>query len=269
VSIHPSASVDPSALVHTEAEIGAFAVVGPLVKVGRGAVIRSHAHVWGDTEIGDETHIFPFAAVGEIPQDLKFQAERTRVVIGARNQIREHVTIHCGTRAGGGVTRIGDDNLLMVGTHVGHDSQIGSQTVLANHVELAGHVTIGDCARVQAGAAIQQFLRVGESTFVAARAGVMQDLAPFTWCYGHPARVLKLNRIGLERRGLSAEDIFPIERAFRMVFRSQLRPRDAFDKARANWPESAEVERFISFLEKSDRGFARLRKASGPPDEAA
>lgn len=259
MKIHSTAQVDPAAEVDDEVEIGAYATVGPGVRLARGVTLRAHAHVTGATSIGPETEIFPFASVGEPPQDLKYRGEKTRLQIGARNRIREHVTIHGGTAGGGGVTTVGDDNLLMVGTHVGHDCSIGSHVVIANQVLLAGHVQVGDHARILGGAAIQQFLRVGESCFLAALSGVMQDLAPFTWVQGHPARVLRMNRVGLERRGLTPEEIAPIERAFRLIFRSRLPPGESLAKARSMFPESPEVGRLVSFLEKSERGFARVR----------
>jgi UDP-N-acetylglucosamine acyltransferase len=259
MSIHALAWVDPAAEIDPEAEVGPFCVVGPGVRLARGVVLRSHVRVWGRTEIGEGTDIFPFAAIGEQPQDLKFRGEETRLVIGARNLIREHVTVHPGTADGGGVTEVGDDNWLMIGTHVGHDCRVGNHVMLGNGVQLAGHVAIGDYAYVQASAAVQQFLRVGESAFVAAKAGVMQDLAPFSWCQGHPTRVLRMNRVGLERRGLKPEEIEPVEAAFRLIFRSKLSPRESLARARSLWPQSAEVERLVSFLEKSERGFARVR----------
>ena len=254
------ACVDPAAEVDPEAEVGPYCVVGPHVRLARGVVLRSHVHVWGRTEIGEGTQIFPFAAVGEQPQDVKFRGEETRLLIGARNLIREHVTVHPGTAEGGAVTVIGDDNWLMIGTHVGHDCRIGNHVMMGNGVQLAGHVTVADYAYVQASAAVQQFLRIGESAFVAAKAGVMQDIAPFSWCQGHPTRVLRMNRVGLERRGYTAEQIEPVEAAYRLIFRSKRSPRESLAQARALWPQSAEVERLVSFLEKSERGFARVRQ---------
>lgn len=259
MSIHATAVVDPKAQVHPEAEIGPFVVVGPHVKIAKGVVLRAHVLVSGHTEIGEGTEVFPFTALGEPPQDLKYRGELSRLVIGARNRIREHVTMHPGTSGGGGVTSIGDDNLIMIGSHVGHDCRVGSGVCMSNNVQLAGHVEVGDHCVIFAGAAVQPFLRIGESVFVAAKAGVMQDLAPFTWCQGHPTRVLRVNRVGLERRGIDPEHIQVIERAFRLIFRSKLRPREAFAKVRSLFPEFAEVERLVAFLEKSERGFARVR----------
>jgi UDP-N-acetylglucosamine acyltransferase len=254
------ACVDPAAEVDSEAEVGPYCVVGPHVRLARGVVLRSHVLVWGRTEIGEGTQIFPFAAVGSQPQDLKFRGEETRLAIGARNLIREHVTVHPGTADGGAVTVIGDDNWLMIGTHIGHDCRIGNHVMLGNGVQLAGHVSVADYCYIQANAAVQQFLRIGESSFVAAKAGVMQDIAPFAWCQGHPTRVLRMNRVGLERRGYTPEQIDPVEAAFRLIFRSKRPPRESLAQARLLWPQSAEVERLVAFLEKSERGFARVRQ---------
>jgi len=259
LSIHATALVDPKAQIASDVEIGPYSIIGPGVKLARGVVIRPHVVVTGNTEIGEGTKVYSFSILGEAPQDFKYRGEDTRLTIGARNVIREHVTVHPGTQDGGGVTSIGDENWLMIGTHVGHDCHLGNHILLGNGVQLAGHVHVADFAYIQAAAAVQQFLRIGESCFVAALAGVMQDLAPFTWCQGHPTRVLKLNRVGLERRGLSAAEIEPVEEAFRLIFRSKLSPRESLVKARALFPKSAEVERIVSFLEKSERGFARVR----------
>ena len=257
--IHGSAAVDPKAEVDATVEIGPHAVVGPQVRLGAGVVLRGHAHVAGDTEIGPETEIFPFACVGEAPQVLAYRGEHTKVTVGARNQIREYVTIHAGTAGGGGTTSIGDDNLLMVGMHVGHDSHVGSHIVLSNNVQIAGHVQIEDYAVVGANSAVLQFCRVGESAFLAGMSGLMQDLAPFCWAHGYPARLMKVNRIGMERRGLADELIGTIEQAYRVVFRSGQRPEEAFARVRSELPDCAEAERMVAFLEKSERGFARRR----------
>jgi UDP-N-acetylglucosamine acyltransferase len=217
--------------------------------------------VSGDTSIGAGTVIFPFTSLGEQPQDLKYRGETTRLVIGRENAIREHVTIHTGTAVGGGMTTIGDGNLIMVSVHIGHDCRVGSHIILGNGVLLAGHVTVEDYARIYANAAVQEFLRVGESSFLAAKAGLMQDLPPFVWSQGHPARALRINRVGIERRGFDAARVETIERAFRMIFRSRTLPRDAFAQVREHLGSSPDVQRLLGFLEKSERGFVRVRRS--------
>ncbi len=257
--IHSSAVVDPAAEVDPSVEIGPHCVVGAGVRLAEGVVLRPNSIVSGDTQIGARTEIFPFACIGEVPQDIKFRGEQTQLVIGARNQIREHVTIHPGTADSGGITTVGDDNLLMVGMHIGHDCQVGSHTVIANNVLLAGHVLVEDWAWISGASAVLQFCRVGESAFISGMSGLMRDLAPYCWSQGYPARVLRVNKLSLERRGFSKERIEPIERAFRILFRSGQPPRESFAQIREELKDSAEAEQMVAFLEKSERGFARLR----------
>jgi UDP-N-acetylglucosamine acyltransferase len=257
--IHPTAIVDAKADLAPDVQVGAYATVGPQVKLGEGVVLHPHAHVTGHTQVGAGSQIFPFASIGEPPQDQKFRGEDTRLVIGARNQFREHVTINPGTLGGGGCTRIGDDNLFMAGSHVAHDCHVGNHVILANQAMLAGHVTVEDFVVIQASTGIQQFLRIGESAFVGALAGAIQDIAPFCFAQGYPARVLKLNRVGLERRGWSGERIARVERAFWLIFRSKLPPREAFAQIREELKDSEDAQRMVAFLEASRRGFARAR----------
>lgn len=257
--IHATAIIEPGAEVDPTAEIGAYATVGPHVRLGPGVVLRPHAVVTGHTQIGAETVVHSFACLGEAPQVLRYKGEKTHLVIGAHNQIREYVTIHPGTAEGGGTTSLGDDNLLMIGMHVGHDCQLGSHLVISNHVQLAGHVIVEDWAWISALSAVQQFVRIGESAFLAAMSGAMQDLAPFSWAQGHPARVLRTNKVGMERRQLDKARMDAIDRAFRILFRSHQRPEAAFAQVRQELPDSPEAERMVAFLEKAERGFARLR----------
>ena len=257
--IHPSAVVEPGAQLGEGVVIGPYSVVGPHVRLEDGVELRPHAYVTGHTEVGPETKIFSFASVGEIPQDLKYRGEATRLVIGARNTIREHVTIHPGTEDAGGLTTVGDDNLIMVGAHVAHDCQVGSHAIISNAVLLAGHVRIEDHVYLAGGAAIQQFVRVGAYAMVAGFAGLMRDAAPFLRVQGHPSRVIGVNRVLLERESFDAERIVAIERAYRILFRSGKRPTESFAQVRAELPDSPDAERMVAFLEKSERGFARAR----------
>ena len=258
-AVHPTAVIDAKAELADDVEIGAFATVGAGVRLAEGVVLHSHAHVTGHTEIGSETHIYPFASIGEPPQDQKYRGEDVRLVIGARNQLREHCTAHPGTVKGGAITRIGDDNLFMIGSHVAHDCHVGSGVILANGATLAGHVSVEDHAVIQAGAGIQQFLRVGEAAFIAGHAGLIQDAPPFCFLQGYPARVLKLNRVKLERLGWDTARIEAVERAFRIVFRSGAAPRTAFARVREELAGSKDALRLVEFCEGSERGFARAR----------
>ena len=257
--IHPSAVIDPSAELEPGVELGPYAVVGPHVHLAEGVVLRPHSHVTGHTDVGRETVIYSFASVGEAPQDRKYRGEPTRLVIGARNTIREYATLHPGTAEGGGLTTVGGDNLLMIGVHIAHDCQIGSHIVMANNVALAGHVLVEDYAVMGASAHVHQFCRVGESAMVGAMAGISQDVAPFTIAQGSRARLLSINRINMERRGFPPERITAVERAYRLIFRSGLRPYEAFARVRAELADSRDAEHMVAFLEKSERGFCRVR----------
>lgn len=259
MKIHKTAVVEPGAKLHDDVEIGAYCTVGPHVEIGEGVELRAHAHVAGHTTIGAGTRIFPFASVGEEPQDRKYAGGPTRLVIGERNVIREYCTLNPGTEAGGGVTTVGDDNLLMTGVHIAHDCHVGNQVTMSNAGAMGGHCVIEDYAVLSANVLIHQFCRIGESAMVAGGGGVLQDIAPFTIVLGAPARVVRLNQINLERRGISSDDIKEVDQAFRTIFRSGLRPQDAFEKIREELPDSELAGRLVSFLEKSERGFARMR----------
>jgi UDP-N-acetylglucosamine acyltransferase len=259
LSIHPSAIVESGAEVDPTAEIGPYAYVGPNVRLAAGVVLKPHSHVTGHTEIGEETQIFPFAAIGEIPQDHKHAGEPTRLVVGARNLLREYVTLHAGTAEGGGVTTIGDDNMILVGAHVGHDGHVGNHVTISNNTLIGGHVRLEDYVVLGASVSIHQFVRIGESAMVAALGGVRLDIAPYVLSEGYPCRPLRVNRINLERRGYDDAAIKPVERAFRIIFRSNLRPQEAFEKVRSELPDSPEAEHMVAFLEKSERGFSRIR----------
>lgn len=259
MTIHPSAVIDPGAELGPEVEVGPFCTIGPDVRLERGVVLRPHVHLAGHTTIGAETQIFSFASVGEFPQDKKYKGEPTRLVIGERNVIREYVTMHPGTAGSAGLTTVGDDNLFMIGVHVGHDCQIGSDGTFSNGAQLAGHVIVEDYAVLSGNCGTVQFVRIGESAMVGAMAGVNQDIAPFSICTGSPARLFRANKINMERRGFSKEKIEMVERAYRIIFRSGLLARDAFAQVREELSESPEAERMVAFLEKSERGFARHR----------
>jgi UDP-N-acetylglucosamine acyltransferase len=258
-SIHPTAIIEDGARIDPGVEVGPYCTIGPRVQLAAGVVLRPHVHLAGDTEIGADTRIFSFASIGEEPQDKKYQGTVTRLVIGERNEIREYVTIHPGTEEGGGVTTVGDDNLLMAGAHIAHDCRIGNHIVMSNTAQLAGHVVVEDYAVLSANILVHQHCRIGESSMLAGGGGAIQDLTPFTISVGAPARVVRVNQINLERRGYSSDEIKEVDQAFRTIFRSGLLPRDAFAQVGEQLPDSELAERMVSFLEKSERGFARLR----------
>jgi UDP-N-acetylglucosamine acyltransferase len=255
--IHPTAVVERGAKLADDVEIGAGAYVGPDVELASGVVLRPHALVTGRTTIGEGSRVFPFAVLGEEPQDKSFSGESTELVVGRGTTIREHAVIHVGTRKGGGCTRIGDDVLIMNGVHVGHDGRIGNHVIVASLCAIAGHVEIGDHAVVGGLTGIHQFVRVGESSMVAATSAVSQDVAPFALVAGDRARLSGVNVVGLRRRGFPPEVRRAVKRAYHLIFHSKLRFATAAPRVRAEVPGVPEVERLLRFLETSERGFVR------------
>ena len=218
-AIHPTAIVDPSAEIDDDVEIGPYCVIGPEVKIRRGTVLHNHVIVQSLTTIGEDNKIYPFAVLGADPQDRKFRGERATCVIGDRNRIREHVTIHRGTSNGGGVTRIGDDNLIMVAAHIAHDCQVADHITIANQVMLAGHVRIEDAANIGGGAGVHHFVTVGICAFVGGMARIHKDVPPYMIVEGNPAEVRAANSIAMTRRGYDQDHIEAIKDAYKRLFR--------------------------------------------------
>ncbi len=253
--VHPSACVEDEAVIGPDCHIGPFALIGPEVTLGRGVVVKSHAVVTGWTEIGDETVVFPFATVGEIPQDLKFKGERTRLKVGARCRIREGATLNTGTEGGGGITTVGDDCLLMTGAHVGHDAHLGNRIVLANQVAIAGHCVIGDDVIIGGLSGIHQFVRIGHGAIVGALTMVTNDVLPYGLVQGPRGVLDGLNLVGLKRRGVERSDITAMRAAFQMLAQGE---GSFLDRARklAEETESKYVREMTDFiLSASDRSF--------------
>ncbi|PHP29098.1 acyl-ACP--UDP-N-acetylglucosamine O-acyltransferase [Limimaricola cinnabarinus] len=215
--IHPSAVIEEGARIGEGCRIGPFCHVGAQVVLQDGVELKSHVVVTGDTEIGAQSVVFSFSVIGEIPQDLKFDGERTRLRIGARNRIREHVTINTGTQGGGGETRVGDDCLLMAGCHVAHDVQVGDRVILVNHASVAGHCVIGDDVIVGGLCGIHQFVRIGRGAIIGAVTMVTNDVIPFGLVQGPRGRLDGLNLVGLKRRGTGREEISALRAAFRTL----------------------------------------------------
>lgn len=254
--IHPSAIIEPGAEIGPDVEIGPYAVVGPHVRIGARTVIGAHAVLAGRTTLGDDNVVFHHASVGAVPQDLKFKGEPSTLEIGHRNQIREFATLHLGTENGGMVTRIGNENLLMNYSHVAHDCILGDRNVLANGVQLGGHVTIQDYVVVGALSGIHQFVRLGESVMIGGGSMVSLDVVPFCNATGDRATLHGLNSTGLKRRGISADAMTAIKHAYRTLFQSKLKVADAVTEIRAAGA-CPEVERMLAFVESSERGLCR------------
>jgi UDP-N-acetylglucosamine acyltransferase len=252
--IHKTAVVHPEALVEEGVKIGPFAVIGPKVRLGPETEVGAHAVIEGPTTLGRANRVYPFVSLGQPPQDLKYQGEPTVLTIGEGNTFREFVTVHRGTKGGGGETRIGDHNLLMAYAHVAHDCRVGSHTVFVNNATLAGHVSVGDYTVLAGKAAVGQFLRVGESAFLAAGAMVSLDVPPFCIVQGDRARLLGLNVVGLRRRGFSREAIQQIDEAYQIVFASALGLDEACARLEAEMAGLPEVARFVAFLRGCQRG---------------
>lgn len=257
--IHPSAVVEEGAQIGEGCIIGPFAVVGPEVVLGPGVELKSHAVVTGWTELGEGTKLWPFACVGEVPQDLKFKGERTRLIVGKRNRIREGATMNTGTAGGGGVTRVGDDGLFMTGTHVGHDSQIGDRVVMANQVAIAGHCIIGDDVIIGGLSGIHQFVRIGKGAIIGAVTMVTNDVIPYGLVQAPRGELDGLNLVGLKRRGVERSDITALRAAYQMLAQGE----GAFlDRARrlSEETESPYVREVCDFiLSGSDRSFLTPR----------
>jgi UDP-N-acetylglucosamine acyltransferase len=255
--IHPSAVIDPDADVHPQVEVGPFAVIGAGVSIGRGCRIGSHAVIKGPTRIGEDNQIFQFAVVGEVPQDKKFAGEESALIIGQRNVIREFATLHRGTAQDQGVTRIGDDNLLMAYTHVAHDCQIGNHVILANAASLGGHIHIDDWAILGGFTIVHQFCRLGAHCFTSMGSVVAKDIPPFVTVSGHPARARGVNVEGLRRRDFSDARIGQIRQGYRLLYRSGLLIDDAIARLRALGGEAPDLALMAAFVANRKRSLLR------------
>lgn len=256
--IHPTALVDPAAKIGTGVRIGAYSVVGAEVEIGDDSEIGPHVVIEGATRIGRGNRIFQFASLGAEPQDKKFQGERSELVIGDRNIVREFVTINRGTAAGGGTTRVGDDNWILAYSHIAHDCRVGSHCVFSNNATLAGHVEIGDYVILSGFAGVHQFCRIGAHAFVGMGVLVSGDVPPFLMVAAESqGRPRGINGEGLKRRGFDAARIAAIKRAYRALYVSKT----PFEEARAALAAVAEnepdVRAMLEFIERGQRPLAR------------
>ena len=248
-AIHPLACVDASAELGEGTKVGPFAVIGPGVRLGRDNDVRSHASICGPgVTMGDRNVVFEGAVIGAAPQDKKYRGEPTRVEIGNDNELREFATIHRGTVTGTGVTTLGDRNMLLVGAHVAHDCVVGNDILLANNVMLAGHVLVEDRAILNGGSAMHHFGVIGTLAYVGGLTRLVRDVPPYMVVEGHPARVVKVNAVGLQRAGVPAERVQLLQRAFRYVFRRRHATwQHAFEALDADGVSSPEIERLRAF----------------------
>lgn len=259
-NIHPTAIVEQGATLADDVRIGAYSVIGPNVELGAGVIVESHVVVGGHTRIGENTHIFPFASIGLKPQDLKFKGEESELIIGKRNQIREHVTMNPGTQGGGLVTRVGDDCLFMVGAHVAHDCILGDHIIMANNATLAGHVRLGDHAIIGGLSAVHQFVRIGHHAMVGGMSGVEQDVIPFGSVSGDRAHLVGLNLVGLKRHGFEREDIHTLRNAYRLLFADEGTLSERLLDVAKVFGENSVVEAIVGFMRtESQRGICQPR----------
>lgn len=255
--VHPTAVVEHGARLAPDVEVGAHAFVGSQVELSSGVVLEPHAVVKGRTRIGERTQVHSFASLGGPPQDRSADGTPADLIIGSGNVFRENVTVHVGTFGGGGLTRIGNDNYLMNGTHVGHDCRIGSGCVLASFSGLAGHVVVDDHAVLGAYTGVHQFARIGESAMSASNAKLSRNAPPFGLVAGDRARLMGLNHVGIARRGFSKATRTALSGAYHLLFRSKLLLALAIERTRDEWGNVPEVGRLVDFLETSERGFCR------------
>jgi UDP-N-acetylglucosamine acyltransferase len=254
--IHPTAVVEEGAELGVDVEIGALAFVGRGVRLGDRTRLHHHAAVEGNTHLGPECEVFPFANIGAKTQDLKFAGGNPGVRIGARNVFREYVTVHAAT-APEGFTTMGDDNLLLAHGHVAHDCVLGSHIIASNSVGIAGHVAVEDHVTFGAMSGIHQFCRIGQHAMISAYAKIVQDVAPFVIADGQPAVVRAINKVGLERRGFTPEQLDRVKQIFRILFRDGLNRSQALDRLREHpQAQCAEFQAVLRFAETSERGLA-------------
>jgi UDP-N-acetylglucosamine acyltransferase len=255
---HPTAVIDSQAKIACSVTVGPYSVIGRSVELEEDCEVMSHVVLGGPTKMGKGNRIFPFASIGLEPQDMKYQGERTCLEVGDENIFREFVTVHRGTAEGGGVTRIGSHNLLMAYVHIAHDCRLGDHVIMANGASLAGHIEIGSHATVGPFCGIHQFTRIGAYSFLGAYTVVNRDVLPYSKTTApRPMEVLGANRLGLERRGLSQEDVAELDKAFRLLCRSKLNTSQALEVIEAERFQSEHVRALVEFIRTSERGVVK------------
>ena len=255
MSVHSTALVDSEARLGGNVSVGPYSVIGPEVEVGDETEIGAHVVLAGPLHIGRRNRIFPFAAIGQIPQDLKYRGEKSEIIIGDDNRIREFVTIHRGTKGGGSLTKVGSDNLIMAYCHIAHDCRLGDHIIMGNGATLAGHVEVGDHAVIGAFCGLHQFCKIGTYAFIGGYTVITQDVVPYArTIHERSARTYGPNTVGLERKGFSAERIGRVGEALKMLTRSKLNTTQALEQMREQYPGDEDIENLVQFVERSERG---------------
>ena len=257
VTIHPTAVVSPRAEVGAGSFVGPYSVVGDEVRLGGRVRLESRCGREGRTEVGDDTHVFPFVSIGLAPQDLKYRGEPSETRVGRRNNIREFVTVHRGTEGGGMLTSVGDDCLVMAQAHIAHDCRVGDGVIMANAATLAGHVEVERGANIGAYSGVHQFCRVGREAYVGGYSVVVKDALPFALTVGNHAKCYGLNTVGMRRRGYPPETIDALHHAFRLLLSSKLNTTQAVERIREEVSDSREVEELLRFIETAERGVVK------------
>ena len=250
--IHKTAIVDSNAKISKNVKIGPYTVIGPNVEIDEETEIHSHVNISGNTKIGKNNNIYPFASIGTNPQDLKFKGEKTELVIGDNNVIREYVTANPGTSGGGGVTKIGNKNLLMIGAHIAHDCLIGDNVVVANNAAIAGHAEIGDDVIIGGNCGIQQFARIGKMAMIGGMTGVSRDVIPYALSIGNRNYLTGINLVGLRRRNVSNKEILTLTEAYKEIFKTE-HLHDNLSKLNGEFKDNEYVKEVVNFINKDKK----------------
>ena len=250
--IDNNSTIHKKAKISNTADIGPYTVIGPSVEIGNNVKIHSHVNISGNTKIGDGTEIFPFASIGNNPQDLKYRGENTKLEIGNNNKIREYVTINPGTIGGGGLTKVGNNCLFMISSHIAHDCNVGNNVIIANNVPLGGHVTVEDNAIIGGNSAVQQFTRIGKLAMIGGMTGVMNDVIPYGLSIGNRNYLQGLNLIGLRRAKFDNKDILGLTGAYQQIFATK-NLKDNLKKLNGSFKENRLVADVIEFIEKDKK----------------
>lgn len=257
--IHETAIIDPAAELADDVRIGPYSVIGPGVQIGSGTVVDAHVMIKGPTTIGRDNRFYAFSSIGEEPQDLKYRGEMTRLEIGDRNKIREFCTLNRGTEEGGGLTKIGNDNLFMAYCHVAHDCLVKNEVVVANNTALAGHVTVEDGAKLGGFTLVHQFCHLGTQCFTSMGSAINRDVTPYTLVAGNYANAIGINKIGLKRSGMDEEVVKALHKAFRALVYTRKHREEARCEIEPLIEQYDEVRTFVDFVEQSERGVVRSR----------
>ena len=250
--IHKTVIVDTKAKISQSASIGPYCIIGPNVQIDDGSIIESHVNITGYTKIGKNNKIYPFASIGNNPQDLKYKGEKTELVIGDNNVIREYVTANPGTSGGGGVTKIGNNNLLMIGVHIAHDCIIGNNVVVANNAAIAGHAEIGDDVIIGGNCGIQQFSRIGKMAMIGGMTGVSRDVIPYGLSFGNRNYLGGINLIGMRRRNVPNKDILTLSEAYKEIFKTE-QLHNNLSKLNGEFKDNSFVKEVVDFIEKDKK----------------